>query len=214
MRIRVDLKEPMEGLEAMATVTKAHVQLCHSNSSSVSLAANTTWMREVETVHNYTTYQAQNALIEIGDPDLEVPLPQTPGIKKAKLMSRESVLNTTIRAAIPSLLELVDGEQMTRGQDNEADSLVTDLKKKVDHEYADIASQLEMIALSGDNTAEEQAAVRATMVFQAEQGSRVREIHATLVRKMPAPGAVLRPPNPAGLGAAQGLGAEGGAGQE
>ena len=84
----------------------------------------------------------------------------------------------------------------------------------MEHKYAGIASQLETIALSGANTVEEQAAIKATMDFQAEQGSRVRTIHTTLVRKMPAPEPVLQPPNPAGLGAVQRQGAEGGAGQE
>ena len=90
-------------MEAMAAVTKAHVQFCQSNGSSVSLAANSAWMRAA---HNYATHQAQDALVEISDPDLEVPVPQTPAIKKAKLMSKESVLNTTIRATIASLLEM------------------------------------------------------------------------------------------------------------
>ena len=95
MRLRADLKATME---AMANVTKAHFQFCHSNSSSVSLPSNVTWIREVETAHDHATHHAQSAVIEIGDPDVETPVPQTLAIKKAKLMSRESVLETTIRA--------------------------------------------------------------------------------------------------------------------
>ena len=44
------------------------------------------------------------------------------------------VLNTTIKAEIASLLELVAMEQMTRGQYDEADTLVLDLKRNVEQE--------------------------------------------------------------------------------
>ena len=121
-------------------------------------------------------------------------------MKKAKLVSRESVLNTTIKAAIASLLKLV--EQMTRGQYDAADALVLDLKRKMQQEYTDIASQ------------EEQEAVEASITFQAEQGSKVRQIHTSLVRKMPAPEPLLQPANHVRPGAAQGQGAEGVAAQE
>ena len=77
---------------------------------------NSAWMREVKATHNHATYRAQDTLVEIGDPDSEAPIPQTLLMKKAKLVSRESVLNTTIKAAIASLLELVAVEQMTRVQ--------------------------------------------------------------------------------------------------
>ena len=80
---------------------------------------------------------------------------------------------------------------MTKAQYNEAEALVTNLKRRVDCEYACIASQLETMVLSGDNTIEEQTSVRVTIDFQAEQGSRVRVIHATLIRKMLAPEAVV-----------------------
>ena len=84
----------------------------------------------------------------------------------------------------------------------------------MEQENAGIASQLEAMALSGTNTTEEQEAVEAKMKFQAEQGSKVKAIHTTLVRKMPAPEPVLQPANLVRLGAAQGQGAKGGAGQE
>ena len=71
-----------------------------------------------------------------------------------------------------------------------------DLKNQVEQEYAGITSQLEMMALSGTNTAEERAAVKATMKFQADAGSKIKMIHTTLVRKMPAPEPVLQPANP------------------
>ena len=73
-------------------------------------------MREVKVAHNHTTHQAQDTLDEIGDPDLEAPVPQTLATRKAKLVSTELVLNTTIKAAIVSLQEMVSVEQMTRGQ--------------------------------------------------------------------------------------------------
>ena len=169
-------------------------------------------MREIEGFHNNTTHRSKAALIAIGDPELEVPVPQTMAIKKAKLLSRDSLLNTMIRASLASLQQLVNGEQMTRGQYNEANILVTDMKNKVEREYADIAGQLEITALSGDNMDEDQEAVRNMMKFQVEQGFRIRTIHATLVRKMPTPEPVLRQLIPAGLKAGQD--AEGGAGQE
>ena len=82
-RIRADLKAMME---AMAAITKSHIQFCQSNGSSMSLPANSAWMREVEATHNHATHRAQDALADIGDPDLEVAVPQTPAIKKATLM--------------------------------------------------------------------------------------------------------------------------------
>ena len=84
-------------MEAMAAVTKAHVQFCQSNGSSVFLGANYAWMREVKAAHNYTTHQAQDALVESGHPDLEVPVPQTPAIKKAKMI--ETRWNTSMLAS-------------------------------------------------------------------------------------------------------------------
>ena len=69
----------------------------------MSLALNAAWMREIEGVHNNATPRAQAALIAISDPELEFPVPQTTAIKKAKLLSRESVLNIMIRASIASL---------------------------------------------------------------------------------------------------------------
>ena len=86
-RLRADLKATME---TMVTVTKAHLQFCHSNGSLMSLPSNVAWIREVKTAHNHANHHAQSALIEIGDPDVETPVPQTPAIKKAKLMSIES----------------------------------------------------------------------------------------------------------------------------
>ena len=102
-----------------------------------------------------------------------------------------------IRATTASLQEMADVEQFTRGQYDEADALLIDLKNKVEHEYAGIASQLETMALNGNNTVEDREAVKNTMEFQAEQGSKMRAIRTTLVRKMPAPVPGRQPPNPA-----------------
>ena len=91
---------------------------------------------------------------------------------------------------------------------------MTDLKIREEREYAGVAGQLETITLIGDNTDNDRDAVRATMEFQAEQGSRIRTLHAALVRKMPAPKPVHQAPIPAGLGAGQNQGGKGGAGKE
>ena len=171
-------------------------------------------MREIKAVHNNATQRPQAALIEIGDPELEVPVPQTAAIKKANLLSRESFLNIRIRASIASLQELVNGEQMMRGHYDEASTLVTDLTIRLEREYAGIAGQLETITLGSNNTDEDQDAVRATMELQANQGSIIRILYAVLVRKMPAPEPVHQPLIPAGLRAGQDQDAEGRAGQE
>ena len=60
-----------------------------------------------------------------------------------------------IRTSIASLQGLVNGEQMAKDQYNKTNTLVTDLKNKVEREYAGIAGQLETITLSCDNTIEE-----------------------------------------------------------
>ena len=67
-------------MEAMANVTKAHIQLCQSNGGLVSLPLNVAWIREVKTAHDHTTPHTQSILIEIVNPDKETPVPQAPAI--------------------------------------------------------------------------------------------------------------------------------------
>ena len=153
-RILLDLKTTME---AMAAVSKAHVQFCQSTKSLVSLRENSAWMREVKVTHNHATHRAQEVLAELGDPGSEAPVLQNLATRKTMMISRDSVLNTLIKVVIVSLQELMSIEQMTRGQYDHAEAMVVDLKNQVEQEYACIASQLETMILSRTSTDAEPA---------------------------------------------------------
>ena len=83
--IQMDLKGT---LEAMAAVARAHVEYVQAIKSLVASPENSAGMREIKVLHSQATHRAGDVL----------PAPPNLATRKDKLVSREKVLNTLIKA--------------------------------------------------------------------------------------------------------------------
>ena len=74
-------------LEAMAAISKAHIEFCQATKSVVSSNANSAWIWKVEVTHKQATHQAHQA--DLGDLGDVTPVLPNLATRKAKLVSRE-----------------------------------------------------------------------------------------------------------------------------